>query len=429
VYSAVINVDIGCTLFLWASLLAYLRYEETGRTRLLVVAGALGAVSVAFKFPGAVILPLLWVAIWTSPRTSPGPKARLKECAIVAATLVVVMTAIAPEWIPRIGWTIHYNFPWLFDAPGQVTIAGGDDVEGDIRSITTATGGWKLRYVEHLLNPYNVALTAFAVVAMVAGVAKRRRWDAILGGLVVVFVAVMSASSRTQPERYLLPIVPALWLLGGLGVSIVARGRPLPAALCIALMIAMPAYLLVRAVVEKSKMDTRVLAKAWIEENVPSGSRILMDGMQYRFSQSPPLNPSEDSVERKVQRASKEGAKLGRGVSDLALSVYREAKGRTGGPTYEITSTVHGLQVRPIGYYAENCVDYVVTSSMISDRFAPGGRGSEKFPASVRFYASLGSDARVRKVHVESPQAWKSSGPTIAVYELQNACRGRSPAR
>ena len=49
-----INVDIGMTLALWSSILAYLEYEVTGKSHWLVSAGLLAGVAVAFKLPGAI---------------------------------------------------------------------------------------------------------------------------------------------------------------------------------------------------------------------------------------------------------------------------------------------------------------------------------------------------------------------------------------
>ena len=61
--SHIINVDIGMTLAVWASILAYLEYEKREDWRWLMGAGVLGGVAIAFKLPGAIILPALFLAI------------------------------------------------------------------------------------------------------------------------------------------------------------------------------------------------------------------------------------------------------------------------------------------------------------------------------------------------------------------------------
>jgi len=423
VFSAVVNVDIGATLGVWLSLLAYLRFETTGKTRYLVGAGALAAVAIAFKMPGGIALPLLWVALASTPRGGPASGAFVRNCVIVTVSLVVTLTAIAPEWITSIAGTIRYNF---FSAIQSANAAVQDlDLRSDIKSITVMRDEWTGGYFRHLVREYNVALTATAVFGAIMGALRRNRWDLILSGVVVVFIGVMSLSDRTQPERYLLPIVPALWILGSRGVAALGRyHRWLPGA-ALALVVAVPTFWLVRAAVEKSQLDTRVHAKAWIEANVPPGARILMDGMRYRFSQSPPLNPDSATVGEKVERALDEGGDFGRGVSELALSVYQEALEKAQGPKYELVSTVHGLNVRDVSYYVDHCFDYIVTSSMVAGRYRPRAPGHRLFPESAKFYAAFVTDPRIRLVHEEAAIRWRKSGPTIKIYEVANRCESR----
>ena len=67
-WSHYINVDTGMTLAVWASLLAYLKYEETDQSKWLAASGALIGVAVAFKLPGIVVLIPLGLALVTPRR-------------------------------------------------------------------------------------------------------------------------------------------------------------------------------------------------------------------------------------------------------------------------------------------------------------------------------------------------------------------------
>lgn len=423
VYSGIINVDIGAALGAWACLLAYLKFEESGRTRHLVFAGVLAAVAVAFKTPGGVAIPVVLVAMATAGNRGSLGGGFARKAAIFCGTFIGALTLIAPEWLYGASDVIRYNFAAIIQTAHAAVPER--DLESDIRSITVIQEGWKSGYLRHLSSAYNVALTAVAVFGAIAGIRQRRRWDMILAGMLFTFVAVMSLSDRTQPERYLLPIVPALWILGSRGAEELGKFRRVLQPVAIALIVAVPAFWLVRAAVEKTQPDTRVLAKRWIEAEVPAGSKILMDGMRYRFSQSPPLNPDPRTVGSKVEQAQAEGGDIGRGVTDYALSIYEEAMNAASGPRYELVSTVHGLEVEDIDYYAAGCFDYVVTSSIVAGRFRDGGRAASMFPKSAAFYASLESDARAKLVHEDRAVRWKSSGPTIRVYQVANGC-GRS---
>lgn len=424
VFSGVINVDIGATLMLWLCVLVYLIYEDTGKTRYLVGAGAVAAAAIAFKFPGAVAVPLVGVALLSAPRGSPAAGQWIRKCAVFGLALLATLTVIAPEWMTSIGYLIRYNF--LASVQAAYAAASDADLHADIKSITVMQTEWTPGYLKHLASEYNLALTMTAAFGAVMGLLRRNRWDLILAGLIIAFVAIMSLSGRTQPERYLLPIVPALWILGARGALALGRYRSWLPAAAASIVVAVPAYWLVRAAVEKSHQDTRIQAKEWFEANVPAGALVLMDGMRYRFSQGPPLNPDAATVEGKVDKAIEEGGNFGRGVSEESLGIYEEAMKTVAGPKYRLVSTVHGLEVRDVAHYAEQCFDYIVTSSMISGRFRVGSAASQMFPESARFYESLESDPRVRLVHQEVAEPWRNSGPAIRVYRLDNACSATS---
>jgi hypothetical protein len=424
VFSGVINVDVGATLFLWLCVLVYLRYEETGRTKFLAGAGAVAAIAIAFKFPGAVAIPLIGVALLSAPPGNPAAGQLFRKCAIFGVALLATLTVIAPEWMRSIGYLFRYNF--LASVQSAQAAAAEGDLHADIKSITVMQAEWTAGYLKHLVREYNLALTATAVFGALMGLLRRNRWDLILAGLVIAFIGVMSLSGRTQPERYLLPIVPALWILGARGALALGKYRPWLPAAAVSIIVAVPAFWLVRAAVEKSHLDTRILAKEWFEANAPAGALVLMDGMRYRFSQGPPLNPDAATIEGKVDKAIEEGGNFGRGVSEESLGIYEDAMKSVPGPKYRLVSTVHGLEVRDISYYAEHCFDYIVTSSIVESRFRKGSAAYETFPDSARFYESLGTDPRARLVHEEIAEPWGKSGPTIRVYRLDNTCSGTS---
>ncbi len=301
VFSGVINVDTGSTLALWLCLLVYLRYEETGKTRFLVGAGAVAAIAVAFKFPGGLAIALIGIALASAPRGNPAAGRWVRKCAIFGISFLATLTIIAPEWMTSIGGILSYNF--MSAAQATDMAADGADLRDDIKSITVLRSEWSIDYLKHLTNEYNVALTVTALFGAVIGAFRKNRWDLILAGMVIVFIGVMSLSDRTQPERYLLPIVPALWILGSRGVVALGKYRPWLPAVALAAVVAVPSFWLLRAAVEKSQLDTRIHAKHWVEANVTPGDRILIDAMRYRFSQGPPLNPDRATVEDKVNRA------------------------------------------------------------------------------------------------------------------------------
>jgi 4-amino-4-deoxy-L-arabinose transferase-like glycosyltransferase len=419
VFSSVINVDIGMTLALWTSLLCYVLYERSDNLRLLVASGVLGAVAIAFKLPGGVIVPLVFAAMLSSPLGMGMLRRKIKAFAIFAVSLIATLTLIAPEWITGIA-DIQNNFSGLLRGDAREATDAVD--LADTVKVISAWGGSRWRYVQHLLQDYNLILTVAALAGAAIGIYQRNRWDIFFGAFWIGFIVVMSLADRAQPERYLLPVMPAMWLLATRAVFYVAGDRAAVKVAGLICIVFMSCVNLLQSGIERLRPDTRVSAKIWIEENVPAGSKILMDGMRYRFIPSPPLNPASKTLTSQVSRASEEGSELSRGVSDMTLSVYQEAMERLDGPTYELRSTMHGLRIKPAEHYVENCFNYVITSSLITRRFATGSRSREVSPLSAKFYDELPTDSRFKLVYSISPRSWYQAGPEISVYEVASTC-------
>ena len=202
-----------------------------------------------------------------------------------------------------------------------------------------------------------------------------------------MFLVIISASARGKSEHYLLPIVPALWLLGSHAIITLATGRVWLMTAGLLCVTALPLVAIVRENVELTKPDTRVVAKEWIEANISARSKILMDGFQYRFVPSPPLTPDRASVVRQIEGVAQEAHRF-RGVSQRTLKLYAEAMNGLNGPRYDLHSTKWGLIFNDPTYYKRGCFDYLITSSVISDRYLDGTR-RQRFPSIAQFYANI----------------------------------------
>jgi hypothetical protein len=184
--------------------------------------------------------------------------------------------------------------------------------------------------------------------------------------------------------------------------------------------IIIPLYALIEQNYSWTRPDTRVLAKTWIESNVRPDSKVLLDGMRYRFIQSPPLNPNQDTVKRRMERAGNE-EHLSRGLSGRTLELYAQAMAAVDGPKYDLYSTVWGINVKDLTFYVDSCFDYVVTSSMNANRFKDPGQ-IEKYPMSANFYRDISSHENFELVYAAEPAPWQIQGPTINVYRVLTSC-------
>lgn len=425
-HSHIINVDIGVTLALWTSILAYMNYEQTGNSRWLIGAGALAGVAIAFKLPGAIVLLPLFLAIGSYQPRWQYPRQALRHAGIVVLATFITLTVIAPEWTTSIT-SLYGNFSRVLQSEAASTPLEEVIIDDAIHSVTIFRGKAPLGYLKILLNDHNVALTVTALLGICVGLLRRYRWDMIWTVLIIVFLGVMSAADRSVPEHYLLPIMPALWLLSSRAIAAVSGRHVWLNVLVLVCVTALPTVALARHNYEWTRPDTRVVAKEWIEANVPSGAKILMDGLRYRFVPSPPLTPDKNTVSRLVSAAGTEGKELARarGLSQKSMALYAKAMEQVEGPRYELHSTVWGLAVEDPAYYVQNCFNYIVTSSYIYERYAQGPL-RERFPQSARFYEQLEIDSRFRIVYHVAPGPWERPGPAITVYKVLPVCKASS---
>lgn len=418
-WSHYINVDTGMTLAIWTGVLAYLVYEETRNRRWLLAAGALVGVAVAFKLPGGIGLAVLLLAIATAPGELADLRKKLVDGVLVTAAMFVTIVAISPENIIGLLYVAE-NFTNFLVADATAQTSSDVSVE-DIYAVTIFHD---TSYLSVLLNDYHAVLNVLALAGMAIGLWKKNRWAIVWTLSILSFLTVLVLSDRPGEDRYLLPLVPASWLLAAWAIEGITRRRR-PLVILALFVVVTPSMLkLVEQNYTWTRPDTRVIAKAWIEENVPADAKILMDGMQYRFIMSPPLTPNPVAVKRRVEDAkevAESGARLSRGVSGDMLDLYAKAMEAMPGPRYDLHSTVWGLAVEELDFYPAECFSYVVTSSAITSRFERKIY-FESYPESARFYSGIRNDPRFEKVYSVAPVRWHVQGPEINVYRVASAC-------
>jgi hypothetical protein len=113
------------------------------------------------------------------------------------------------------------------------------------------------------LGPVLVIAAAGLVVALL----HRRRTDLVLAVFVLVYFAAL-LTLHAHFDRYVLPLVPALGALAG---------RFKAFAPVTILMLVIPLTWAVRDARDLTRTDTRVVAHAWVEQNLPRGATLAAD--------------------------------------------------------------------------------------------------------------------------------------------------------
>lgn len=328
-YSRMAVTDIPLTLGVAASLALMVR----GR---LEWAGPVAGLTAAAKYPGVFLLVPLIAAGWHERR-------RL----VIALALAAVAFFAAN--------------PYMLVHPGE---AGADA----LRAQRLAREEWlgfehdhpaPIAFLDRLWEGLGPALLV-AGLGLALALASRRRADLVLASFVLAYFAALLALDA-HFERYVLPLVPALGALAG-------RLRWL--APVTALLLVVPLVWSIRDAHRLTRTDTRVVARAWIQEHLPAGAALAAE------SSSPPF----------------EGFRVVR----LALP----------GPQRPSDPDRDVARLRAAG------VRYVLVTGAVAD---PVLAARERYRSEVRFYEELRAEAR--RLYYLAPGG-ELAGPWVAVYRL-----------
>lgn len=219
------------------------------------------------------------------------------------------------------------------------------------------------------------AAMAMMLVGLWRTVRRRTLSIVVLGAFVVLYVSGISILALHW-DRWLLPAIPGLAVVSALGVEqllewlgrVVRPGfaRVLGASFLLALVAWQPASEAIVGNIDRSLPDTRMLAREWIQANLPVGSAVATDAY------SAPLDADR----------------------------FRLMK--TFGVSYE-----------PLGFYAEQGIEYLVTSSRMRERFAAE---AERYESNLEFYGRLECEGAL--IYEIAPIPWQRTGPTISVYQM-----------
>lgn len=112
---------------------------------------------------------------------------------------------------------------------------------------------------------------------------RRRRREWLVLGYLVLFVATITMHALHW-ARWLIPVLPVLSLLVGVALTALAerlfytrRARTTFIVAIVAVIVAWPAYQVVLHDIRDSKPGTRVVAREWMIDNIPPGSRIIQE--------------------------------------------------------------------------------------------------------------------------------------------------------
>ena len=202
---------------------------------------------------------------------------------------------------------------------------------------------------------------------------RRRRREWLVLGYLVLFIATITMHALHW-ARWLIPVLPVMSLLVGVAITALAqrlfhtrRAQTGFIVALVALIAAWPAYQVVLHNIRDSKPGTRVVAREWMIDNIPAGSRIILEPY------TPPLRGTNFEYTEHI------------------LSLAR-------------LGTVDGF--RDEGY------DYMVVSDETYHRFYDE---PDRYAEFIAFYEELFAEGELIK---EFKPTLTLGGPTIRIYRL-----------
>jgi hypothetical protein len=282
-YSRYAVTDVGVLLGAAVTLYGIVRISERGATRDYVIAGLGLGLTVAFKYTAGLILgPLLVAVVLHARREWPSVLRVVGLSALAGAVALAVFAITNPYFLLDLGEALDelraQSDAASTEKPGQVQ----ENPYWFYAKTLTWGLGWG-------------ALVA-AIVGLVTEVRRNRTRAVLLALFPVVLVLYLGLDAERYFARWLLPAYPVLALFAGVAIARIARsvsGKPAIQAGAVAglvlVVMAQPIVMNIKTGTVMSKADTRELARNFMLDELPSGTRMVVDAVAIRHPYDVPL--------------------------------------------------------------------------------------------------------------------------------------------
>ncbi len=286
-----IYLDIMMVLFIILTCIFIHRFLETGLKRDYVLAGCFTGIAIAVKYNAGLLLAPLMMGHLIYCFTGKGSgRANIVNSNIILSMVFMVLTYVA------------LNPYCLIDIKSFIV-----SFSNQARSQSQLGFLYHLRH--SLFHGLGAPLFVLCIIGSFISICKFSRKLIVFASFPVVYY--LSIAGYSQPHaRYVLPLIPFLLIFAARfleaitfreGVS-VTKARILITAASI--MVVLPTGIKsVHSDYIFSRKDTRLLAKEWIEDRIPYGTKIAIDHSFY----APKLYPSREQLEDKLNYVSQGG--------------------------------------------------------------------------------------------------------------------------
>ena len=279
-----IYLDIMMVLFIILTYIFIFKFLETGLRRDYVFAGCFAGAATAVKYNAALLLaPFIagYLINYFTNRNDGKIRSVNTNTVIAFISMGLTFIVLNPYCI------LDMKF-FLASFASETHVQGGVGF---------------FHHLKHsLFQGLGMPLFTLCLIGFFYAVCRLSRKLIVFISFPLVFYLVNVNFSQPH-ARYVLPLIPFLLILAAwfLESTLFKEGMPTLKAkiliTAVSMMVVLPTG--IKAVYSDylfSKKDTRTLAKEWIEDNIPYGSRIAIDHSFF----SPRINPGREQLEEKL---------------------------------------------------------------------------------------------------------------------------------
>lgn len=462
--SHTMKTDVTSVFFMLLAVWFSIQVLRGEATRYYVLAGLFSGLALGTRYPTGLVMALVPLAHWLKfewRRHDVIAHACDRRVVLSLATGAVAFALVSPFSLLDFG-----NAMAQLRALAPHVAKGGDPFQ-----IGYLPNYWILHPLQLAsASSVGVVFLGISILGVIYALWRRRGEDILLVALPLLFYFLFSYSGFGYthiPDQYLLPAVPCLIILGARFYDVAMSrltGNAWVGAAGVVLL-SLPALVsTLRTDYVDSQPTTMVVAKQWVEQHIPRGSRILITPMFV-----PALSFTSESLQRR--RATQRGARsvvVGPIRRDVllnrspSLDTLRVKSLTELGVPYDLYVILDGLDERPtpeldfyergLQYAIENLgIQYVIVSGIVRGTYiqdsafyvgagwlgrllsaghyevrgaryaAAGAGGNPGFLRRKEFYASMDELCELSKQFRPSPYAaagasFAPGGPDIRVY-------------
>lgn len=389
---------------------------RTGATREYVIAGVGLGLAIATKYQAGIVVVTIIAAAFATPVVHN----RLRGLAFAFAPMLLAFLVANP-------YALLDRAQFFEDLRKQTSTAAG--AEGGGKLGLAQTHG--LSYYLHTFTwGFGWIPTLLALGGIGGLIARHRRLALVLAPAPILLLLYFGNNSRFF-ARWMLPMYPILAMLAAWAiVALATRWRPrvlLPALAAVALL--QPLVFSVHNDIVLAREDTRMVARTWMERNIPIGTKIVME----------PIAPDQWSTDAGNPLFGEPPVGTGSGARwnkyATSRSCWLNGMLREGGgecPVVKLEDYERTLRPELLDSYARADFCWVISGSTQAGRATadPG-----EVPGAIAYYRALRERAE-EVFHVSPygergavpfsfdysfnyyPLAYERPGPEITIYKL-----------